>query len=781
MAGGEVTDEVAQLRTQLVAATAAVSDAYRHNARIVRVLTVLGQPSTPEQLVEQTLIVLSQVFGADVAGMARVVGDRLVLTGCCGLAETHPILDTGWVLGGAAAEAVAGGRAVARAEPDLTDVDIPADLAELRLRSGVWVPLTGGPDADDQMLFLFSRSAALLGPTELHLLASVADRLRLAVDARERSVAAERLATYGHQLSGYLELPQLLAQAATMLARLLGADSARVVTVDGGRARLGSSAPTAPHRRSRWSRPVSELPGWSAATRGEAYRGIDPGDGDGDARALLCAPVMRDGAPAALLYAYRDRRRPFQGEAVETARIFANHLAAAMTNAELYRALRDSEASLRHQATHDSLTGLANRSLAGEHLEQALSGTDPHPVGLLFCDLDKFKEVNDRLGHDAGDELLWQVADRLRGCVRGSDVLARFGGDEFVVILDSAADLDEVNEVGRRIVRVLEAPFPLRGERVQISASVGGVLGVRGRTTAGAMLRDADAAMYTAKNRGPGLVEVFDEAASHRSLDRLALRSELSHAVERDQLRLRYQPIVNLATSEILGFEALLRWHHPVRGVVPPDDFIPLAEETGAIIGIGDWVLAQACRQLAVWQRLPGRSRLGMNVNLSATQLQQPGVAVHTLGVIKDAGVSPGDICLEITEHSSIRTDVTEFATTLRGAGVNFALDDFGISYSNLSHLKRLPVGTLKIDRLFVDGMTAKDTDLGIVRAILAIADSIGLAVVAEGIETAEQRAALLALGCERGQGYLLGPPLSDEEATALLLGAGRRSVPARH
>jgi diguanylate cyclase (GGDEF)-like protein len=763
-------ERVAQLRAQLDAAIAAVSDAYRHNARIVRVLTVLGQPSTPEQLVEQTLIVLSQVFSADVVGMARVVADRLVVTGCCGLPETHPIFGTGWRLGGAAAEALASQAAVARAEPELTGVDIPADLAELRLRSGVWVPLSGGSDADDQLLFLFSRGADLLAPTELHLLSSVADRLRLAVDARERGVAAERLAKYGHRLSGYLELPELLAEAATMLARLLGADSAQVVTIDGDRARPGS----APADRGPWPRAVSELPGWSTAVCGEAFRGPDADPDGRDTRALVCVPVMRDGAPTALLYAFRDGRRPFGGEAVETARIFANHLAAAMTNAELYRALRDSEASLRHQATHDSLTGLANRSLAGQRLEEALAGARPHPVGLLFCDLDKFKEVNDRLGHDAGDELLWQVADRLRSCVRAGDVLARFGGDEFVVVLRAVADLDEVSEVGRRIVRALQAPFPLRGERVQVSASVGGVLGARGRTTAGAMLRDADAAMYAAKNRGSGLVEVFDEAASNRSLDRLSLRSDLAHAVERDELRLQYQPILNLATSEILGFEALLRWHHPVRGLIPPDEFIPLAEETGAIIPIGDWVLTHACRQLAGWRRLAGRSRLGINVNLSATQLQQPDIAAHTLAVINAEGVNPTDICLEITEHSSIRSDVTEFATTLRAAGVHFALDDFGISYSNLSHLKRLPVGTLKIDRSFVAGMTAKDTDRGIVRAILAIADSIGLAVVAEGIETAEQRAALLALGCERGQGYLLGRPMSPDDATALLLDAGR-------
>jgi diguanylate cyclase (GGDEF)-like protein len=399
----------------------------------------------------------------------------------------------------------------------------------------------------------------------------------------------------------------------------------------------------------------------------------------------------------------------------------------------------------------------------------ARSSADDH-VGLLFCDLDKFKEVNDRLGHEAGDELLVQAADRLRGCVRREDLLARFGGDEFVILLDGITDLNDVLEIGDRVVRALETPFSLLGERVEISVSVGGVLGVRGQANATTMLRDADAAMYAAKNAGRGRVEVFDDDASHRSLDRLELRSDLTQAAARGELIVHYQPIVELSTNRITGFEALCRWLHPRRGLIQPDDFIPLAEETGAIIGIGEWVLGQSCRQLVEWQRMPGGERLRISVNLSAVQLQQPDAANRTLDVINATGVRASDVWLEITEHSSIRADVTEFATALRAAGVHFALDDFGISYSSLSHLKRLPVEILKIDRSFVAGLPAKDTDRGIVRAVLAIADSLGLAVVAEGIETAEQRADLLALNCRQGQGFLFAQPMPPDEATALLI-----------
>jgi diguanylate cyclase (GGDEF)-like protein/PAS domain S-box-containing protein len=885
--GGRAADaSVDQLKEQLAAAIAAASDAYRHTSRLIRVLTVLGQPSSPAELVEQTLFVLSQVYSADVIVTARVVGGGLQLTGACGVPEGDPAYLSGWPLVGAAAEAVATGRTVARAGAGLDlAVDVPDTLAGLTLGSAVWVPV-GEADAAEELLIMFRANAEPFPPTDLQVLGSVASRLRLAVQARRRSASAERLATFGHRLASRLDLAALYAEAARLLPLLLDSDDGGVMTVQDGWATLAATAGDPPPAGG-LRLPAPRLWGWSVVARGAAYTGVhDPADPANDGArvrpgAVLAVPVLREGVPAAVLYALRNDRRPFLTDAVESATIFANYVGAAMTNAELYRALGQSETSLRlitdsisdliavvdaggrfvyvspshdrelslttgsllgstvtglahpedrdtvaaaladpgrtpkveyrlragrdawvwvesamrpvpadgtvvlssrviderrrleeelrRRATHDPLTELANRSLTAERLEAALADPDPSHVGLLFCDLDKFKEVNDRLGHEAGDELLTHVADRLRGCVRRDDLLARFGGDEFVVVLDGVADLAGVREIGDRVVQALEAPFMLRGERVDISVSVGGVLGVRGQAGATAMLRDADAAMYAAKNAGRGRVEVFDDDASHRSLDRLELRSELTQALARGELSLRYQPIVELGSGQVTGFEALCRWRHPRRGMVPPDVFIPLAEETGAIIGIGEWVLGQACRQLAEWQREPGGDRLRISVNLSATQLHQPDAAARTLEVIQGAGVRPGDVWLEITEHSSIRTDVTEFATALRAAGVHFALDDFGISYSNLSHLKRLPVEILKIDRSFVAGLTAKDADRGIVRAVLAIADSLGLSVVAEGIETAEQRIELMALGCHQGQGYLFSRPVPADEARALL------------
>jgi diguanylate cyclase (GGDEF)-like protein/PAS domain S-box-containing protein len=876
-----------RLREQLAAAVSAAGDAYRHTSRLIRVLTVLGQPCSPTELVDRTLVVLSQVYAADVTATARVAGGRLQVTGACGMGEDDPAWAAGWPLTGAAAEAVVTGQAVARTGDGLDpDNDVPPSLAGLAPGSGVWVPIGDGGQVDE-LLIMFRTGVAGFPPTDLPVLRSVGSRLRLAVQARRRSASVEMLATFGHRLTSRLDPTSLFDEAARLLPVLVDAEDGGVVTVSGETASL--CAATSPERLPEdfSAVPAAELWGWPALVAGEPYAGAHSGHGlDGS---VLAVPVMRDGLPAAVLYAFRYDRMPFGPDAIESATIFGNYVGAALTNAELYRALGASENSLRlitdaisdliavvdtagrfvyaspshdrelglpadrllgtavaayahpadrsrvaaaladpaaapkveyrlgtgggtwvwvesalrpvpadgtvvlssrviderrrledelrRRATHDPLTALANRALTAERLDAALARvTDDSRVGLLFCDLDKFKEVNDRLGHEAGDDLLVQAADRLRGSVRRNDLLARFGGDEFVVLLDGIGDLDGVLEIGDRVVRALEAPFVVRGERVEISVSVGGVLGVRGQANATAMLRDADAAMYAAKNAGRGRVEVFDDDASHRSLDRLELRSDLAQALARDELAVHYQPIVELGTGRVTGFEALCRWNHPRRGPVPPDEFIPLAEETGAIVGIGEWVLGQACRQLAAWQRTTGGDPLRISVNLSAVQLRQADAAARTLAVITGAGVSPSDVWLEITEHSSIRTDVTEFATTLRAAGVHFALDDFGISYSSLNHLKRLPVEILKIDRSFVAGLPGTDTDRGIVRAVLAIADSLGLAVVAEGIETPEQRADLLALNCRHGQGYLYSRPVPPDEATALL--AGGRIAP---
>ncbi|NJC85940.1 putative bifunctional diguanylate cyclase/phosphodiesterase [Planosporangium mesophilum] len=881
VSGAEV--RVARLEAQLAAATAAAQEAYRDTTRLIRLLTVISQPSSSADLVEDTLSTLSDVFAADVVCIGRLVGDKLTIQSSCGLTEGDPAHTEGWSASNTARTALADRRTVAAAYDH--SVELPPALATLGVRTAAWVPLATGPD---ELLILYRRSEELFTSGEQQVLSSVADRLCLALRSRERSAATERLAECGPRLTRHLDLEPLLSEAAELLHQLTCSQRAWIAVVDGDTAELRSRAGLAlqeglgsPEGQSPvpagWPRPVVELPGWETLVQGQPHHGVD------GSHAVLCVPVMRADAPTALLYVARDARRPFLADVVEVCTVFANYLGAALVNAQLYQALARSEASLRlitdsisdmiavidadnrfiyaspsyarelgydpatligqpaadmiylddlesvravrgelaglskveyrvwdgngslvwvesalrpapsedgsivvssrivderkwleeelrQRATHDPLTGLANRALVGEFLDEALSVPDITEVGLLFCDLDKFKAINDRLGHEAGDQLLVQVTDRLSRCLRPTDLLARFGGDEFVFVLDGVNDLTEVTEVGRRVLRALDKPFQLANEWVQMSASVGGVTGTRRQTTASDMLRDADAAMYQAKENGRGLVEVFDVDASTRSRDRLDIRSDLQRALERNQLSVHYQPIWALDSGEIVSFEALVRWHHPERGPIGPDVFIPFAEETGAIVEIGRWVMAQACRQLVSWQqRFPGRP-LGINVNVSPAQLRRPEVAADLLAAIRDTGVEPADVWLEVTEHSYVHDDVTQWATALRASGAHFALDDFGTSYCSLAYLKRFPIEGLKIDRSFVSGMVDGSADRSIVRAVLAIAESLDLRVVAEGIETEEQREMLIELGCRTGQGYLMSRPVTADEATALLI-----------
>ncbi|MQA32761.1 putative bifunctional diguanylate cyclase/phosphodiesterase [Modestobacter roseus] len=436
------------------------------------------------------------------------------------------------------------------------------------------------------------------------------------------------------------------------------------------------------------------------------------------------------------------------------------------------------EDELRAQATHDPLTGLANRALVRQELADRLAGPRTGPVGVLFCDLDEFKAVNDRLGHEAGDDLLCQVADRLRECLRPGDLLARLGGDEFVVVLDDAADRTVLATVGERMLSALRRPFSLDDELVRIGASVGGALGDRsGAAAVSDLLRDADAAMYEAKRAGRGRVQVFDAAAAQRSVQRLSLRQEVQGALARDELRVVFQPMVALANGRLEGVEALLRWRHPGFGDISPEVFVPLAEETGAIGPIGDWVVEETCRELARWRDVPDADQMRASVNLSAVQLEDPSFVDRVLATVQRYGLPAGALRLEVTESLEKTAGQLTELHRLRAAGVGLVLDDFGVSYSNLAHLRDLPVDTLKIDRSFVAGLGAGDDDArlstGIVRAVLALSEAAGLAVIAEGVETERQRDALLRLGCRTAQGWLFSPGVDAGSITALLVDGG--------
>jgi diguanylate cyclase (GGDEF)-like protein/PAS domain S-box-containing protein len=436
------------------------------------------------------------------------------------------------------------------------------------------------------------------------------------------------------------------------------------------------------------------------------------------------------------------------------------------------------QAALQHQAFHDSLTNLANRALFSDRVEHAIErgARDSTTVGVLLLDLDGFKTVNDSLGHTAGDELLVAVAQRLRTVLRPSDTAARLGGDEFAVLLEDLVGADEAREVAERVIDALGHPFALAGTEVVVQASIG--ITVAGHVGADpeALLRNADAAMYSAKNQGKGCYRLFEPAMHSAAVARLQLEGDLRQAVEAGEFVLHYQPVVSLDAGRVVALEALVRWQHPTRGLLPPADFIPIAEDNGLIVQIGRWVLDTACRQARAWQEAHPELCLTVAVNVSPRQLADPALVDDVRRALANSGLAPETLTLEITERVLI--DDTGGATArlgeLKDTGVRLAIDDFGIGYSSLSALQRLPVDTLKIDKAFIDDVTTGVEADALVQAILRLARTFHLVTIAEGVERTDQVRRLEELGCDQIQGFCFSRPVPGDRVEALL-----RDVPA--
>ncbi len=430
------------------------------------------------------------------------------------------------------------------------------------------------------------------------------------------------------------------------------------------------------------------------------------------------------------------------------------------------------ERRARHDALHDSLTGLANRVLFTDSVAKFVTDSNEGVVSVLFVDLDDFKTVNDSLGHQAGDELLVAVADRLRSCVRGRDLVARLSGDEFAVLLESAVDKQDAIAVAQRIQDALLVPVAVSGREVLISASVGITVEPRADIDRpDVLLQAADVAMYRAKHKGKGRFEFFEEQMYHEAVDRLDLKSDLQLALERGQFEVFYQPIVDITDERITSIEALIRWQHPTRGMVTPDKFIPLAEQTGLIVPIGRWVMREACFQLARWQRAhPETAPRSVSVNLSVRQMHDPRLLEDVFDALSDSGLEPSRLVLEITE--SMLVEETERAMRvleqLKAMQVRIAIDDFGTGYSSLSYLRKFPVDMIKIDRSFVKEMDESATSEALVRTLIDLAHVLDLTTVAEGIEERSQADTLSNLQCNFGQGYLFSRPLPADQIEVL-------------
>lgn len=482
-------------------------------------------------------------------------------------------------------------------------------------------------------------------------------------------------------------------------------------------------------------------------------------------RGAMVAPLRNDSGPIGIMVV-ASRLGAVSSFTLDDLQLFetvANHAATALENGQLERSLvqlSSLKEELRFQAYHDPLTGLANRALFIEQVGLQLSdGPDELPV-VLFVDVDDFKVVNDTFGHGTGDALLVEIGHRLRGCVRSGDVAARLGGDEFGILLVDDAELSRAQAIAERIIGALQTPFDIGGKELRVGASIGIATSTGAVEVPQELLRNADVAMYVAKSRGKGQAAVFEPGMHASALQRHDLSAALHRAVGRDEFLLRFQPVVSLAGGETVGAEALIRWRHPVRGVVPPSDFISVAEQSDVILPIGRWVLVEACREARRWEPSRG-SAPWVSVNLSARQVQQVSFLADVQAALEVSGLSPDRLILEVTETLMMQDldGSAEKLAALKRMGVRTAIDDFGTGYSSLSYLRRFPVDMIKIARDFVD-VADDDDDWAFAHAIVSLGQRLGLQIVAEGVERPAQADRLQLMGCDFAQGYLFARPL---------------------
>jgi diguanylate cyclase (GGDEF)-like protein len=597
-------------------------------------------------------------------------------------------------------------------------------------------------------------------------LAGTADALRSSEEAsRLQARQQEEVARFGQLALGGTDIDRLQDEAVTLLKRVLEIDLAAVLKLLPGEDEFEVVASVGPSpKHTRVPTGYESQAGYTLATGtptvvadwAEEERFRRPGVLAGMVSGLTVL-IKGDDRPYGVLGMQSRVQRDFSTEDVSFMQALANVLANAIER-------RTSEERTRHEALHDPLTGLANRNLFLDRLEHALAQKRRREgsVAVLFLDLDQFKMVNDSLGHAAGDELLAAVAPRIQGAIRPGDTVARFGGDEFAVLAEDISSERDATRVAERIAESLTRPFVLRGREHFASASIGISIGT-GSEQPEALIRDADAALYRAKERGRGGYEIFDEVMRSRVIDHMQTENDLRGALQRHELELHFQPIINLRDGSIVLLEALLRWQHPERGLLAPAAFIPVAEESRLIVPIGRWVIEEACRSAAEWQALdPDGPPVGVSVNLSARELADPELLSFVRAALAESGIDPSTLRLELTESTLLEeTETPEVGLEgLTDLGVRLILDDFGTGFSSLGYLKRLPLSGIKLDRAFVENLTEDGEDAAIVRAVTDMASALGLEVCAEGVETAEQLAVVRELGCTHAQGFHFSQPL---------------------
>jgi diguanylate cyclase (GGDEF)-like protein len=617
------------------------------------------------------------------------------------------------------------------------------------------------------------------------VLSDITERRKTDAELEQRAAQQAAVARLGeHALEGACTV-ELMQEAVTCAAKILGVELAGVAQLcsdgDSFVVRAGYGWPESAIGNARFPAGASSQAGFTILSGGpvivsdweqeDRFRQPPVLQRFGS-RSGLAVPIVGRSSPFGILGVQSSTARSYSAGDVDFVQSLANVLADALER-------QATEDDIRYRALHDPLTALPNRVLFLDRLEQALARLRRRRSlsAVLFLDLDRFKLINDSLGHQFGDELLAAVAPRLKQALRASDTVARFGGDEFGILLDDISDERAAIAMAERIGSVFTRPFILSGNEHFVTASIGIALAGGGEEAA-ELIGDADAAMYRAKERGRARYEVFDEVMRGRAIARLRVENDLRRALEHGELRLDYQPVVSLRDQTIVSVEALVRWDHPQRGVIPPSEFIPVAEEDGLIWPIGRWVLERACRQAVRWYRArPDAAPIGMSVNLSALQVAKRDLPEMVAELLRGTGLDPSCLSLEITESVMLgdAEALTDTLGALKALGVRLVLDDFGTGYSSLGYLTRLPLDVLKVDRSFVDGLGTEPRATAITEAIVAMSQALSLQVVAEGVETPLQVAELRRIGCDLAQGFFFSRPVPAGEITRMLAATPRR------
>jgi diguanylate cyclase (GGDEF)-like protein/PAS domain S-box-containing protein len=896
--GADPTEVEIRLRAERDAAVQSARHALGDMSRLTRLLTLLSEPGSVEEVLERTVAALSELFSADlVVLLTPAAADTCSVLAAAGLPEDLLEVSVASPPDGPIARALRTDTPVV-SQSLVDDPSVEPSFHELGLQTAVWAPMSDSQGSIVGVIGV-ARTEGAFGHEDVALLQSMAHRVGLAVEQAQRTRQLEQLARVAQAVGRELEESAILNEAVRHIPELLGADAALVFLVDQHFAiRRYVHCGAEPAEVEAFDQHLDDLTSAAVLSSGQPYLTPDlrsdpnrryPWPEVWRIRGVLAVPIMWGGHVQGALLALRFTTAPFTDDAVRLATLYASQVAAALENARLFehfRALirgvsdviaivdedqafqyvspaaesawgcqtdelhgesfltrihpedrplatqllaqvgeepgstvtgglrvlhaihawRDVELILSNQvydpaingiivtyhditerkmfesqlstlAFRDAVTDLPNRVLFMDRLEHALrrSARAGAAVGVLFIDLDNFKVINDSLGHAAGDAVLAEFAERLQACVRAEDTAARLGGDEFTVLIEQADDPGLAIDIAERVHQALLAPFHLASQDVFTSASVGIALSnpaAADQVGPDELLRHADLAMYRAKSNGKAQYALFQTSLTASARERLALETDLRLALERGDLRVNYQPIVALADESVPSVEALVRWQHPGRGLIPPDQFIPLAEETGLIVPLGLWVLEEACRQTHAWQvELPAAGRLRVSVNLSPRQIAHPSLVEDVARALERTQLDAASLILEITE-TAVTQDMEEARRklqALKAMGVGIAIDDFGTGYSSLSVVTRFPLDILKIDRSFVRDMEHDPNSMTVVRSVVALADGLGLKVTAEGVESHTQLHMLRALGCGQGQGYLFARPLPADGLRELL------------